>query len=83
MKKVLPSIMTKKFFFEIYYTAAPKKTTRNRLNFMIKSLGGNVRKRNLTEAIIILYVNEYYLPEHYILSDEMQKKLNRIKKKLV
>jgi hypothetical protein len=77
MLKELPKKVTKKILFELY-KPLPERTIRSFVNDFIVILGKSPRIRIVPELVQLYFFKKFGLPENYKLSDELQKKMEKL-----
>lgn len=75
--KTIPDKLTKKMLFEIL-KPLPEKRIREVVNFYILQLGKNVRIRILPDLVKLNVFLRFGIPYGYKLSDQLQKKLDKL-----
>ena len=77
-RKLFPEKITKKFLFEAYGVEMSEKYIRAELNHLITLLGGNKRKRIVSEVVYISFIKRHWLPYGYYASDNLRSKLKKV-----
>jgi hypothetical protein len=79
MSKILfPEKVTKELMFQMYGDNMSRKLINSYINHCIRMLGGNVRTKNLTNTVRLLFIIEWCTPEGYFLSEKDKERLNKI-----
>jgi hypothetical protein len=76
--KIIPDKITKAFMFEAYGDQLPKKVIRATINNYINLLGGNTRKKNLSDIVFISVLKEFGIPNGYVASEQLRIKMDKI-----
>jgi hypothetical protein len=65
--------------FEAYSDQLPEKVIRETINHFIKLLGGNVRKKIVSDIVFISFVKVFSLPNGYLPSNILKLKLEKVR----
>ncbi|MGL2962925.1 hypothetical protein ACSVH2_03780 [Flavobacterium sp. RSB2_4_14] len=73
-KKYFPDKVTKAFIFDTYSKKGgiPLKIIRNEINYYIRSMGGNVRKRNLNDLVVLYFIERHGFTDEYKISIKIE-----------
>lgn len=76
--KTIPDKITKAFMFEAYSDQLPEKVIRATINYYIRLLGGNVRKKILSDIVFISFIKFFGIPNGYKASEQLEIKCKKI-----
>jgi hypothetical protein len=76
--KTIPDKVTKAFMFEAYSDQAPEKVIRATINYYIKLLGGNVRRKILSDIVFISVLKQFGIPNGYVASEQLRIKMKKV-----
>ncbi|MDX6190555.1 hypothetical protein SGQ83_14425 [Flavobacterium sp. Fl-318] len=75
--KTIPDKVTKAFLFEAYSDQLPEKVIRETINYFIKLLGGNIRKRIVSDTVFISFIKIFGIPNGYQASMQLKAKCEK------
>ena len=75
---LFPEKVTKQMMFQMYGDNMSRKWINSYINHCIIMLGGNVRTKNLNNAVRLLFIMEWGTAEGYFLSEKEKERLGKI-----
>lgn len=76
--KTIPDKITKAFMFDAYSDQLPEKVIRATINYFIKLLGDNVRKKIVSDIVFISFIKVFGVPNGYKASEQLKLKAKKV-----